>query len=161
MTQFCHPSVYGRATTRTLKDSADWGPRRFWIVSPVPVEQGLGRHAADAVQYLRFTAHVRLICKRTAVSFWTCSSPGCWASCCHKNTENTCPLKRFSHLRSGIGSSIQDCIIQDHLYYQAQSQHWWTGLQGLFKVGALGAHALTARSLRQSSLSMPVHPGCP
>jgi len=38
--------------------------------SPVPVEQGLGRHAAhgryslpaDAVQDVRFTAHVRLIC---------------------------------------------------------------------------------------------------
>lgn len=135
----------------------------------MPVEQGLGRHAAheryrlpaDAVQYIRFTAHVRLICKQTAVSFWMRSSPGCRASCCHKNTENTWPLKRFSHLRSGIGSSIQDCIIQDHLYYQAQSQHRLMGLEGLFKVGALGAQALTARSLRQDSLSMPVHPGCP
>lgn len=49
--------------------------------SPVPVWQGLGRHAAhggysvsaDAAQYIRFTAHGRLICKQTAVSSWICS----------------------------------------------------------------------------------------
>lgn len=114
MTKFCYPCLWQshHMNTEGQRGQGTLAILNKYILhengnSLVPVQKDLGRHAAhgrhslpaNAVQYTIITAHVWLICKQTAVSFWMCKSLGCWASHHHKNTENTCPFKRFSHLR--------------------------------------------------------------